>query len=419
MSQPDQSQQAVRGAPDADLYAVLGVRRDANADTIRRAYYRKAMYTHPDRAGSDATGAFQQVQKAYEVLSDPVKRRAYDMHGDDGLRMLEGDTTPLMQSMGIKAVLSFSSFGVAFAVCCVLAQLIVITVQVDAEKEWRWVNVLAPTWVFDAATVATLLAVVVITLRNACVDEDFSRIQFKHALAAAGILLGVTSHVLIGVALETEAFGALIAVAPALLASLVLAVALTPESADRKRMKDMLHINTGVEPSAFVVVWAVITNVTSLFAFPIALLLAGLRVDGHMGDGVHYFIIAAPYCIIAFFSTVGQWLMTGLLMQANQATMGQRVCSLIMEILRHGTVIAGAVLVSIKLQTRGAEPDLLAFCFIPWFALLLYGGCGLCFMGFLLADGANDDLTTLEQLQRQEEEMQRHEAHANAMHPDV
>jgi len=404
------SPQSGTEGPPADLYEVLGVRRDADADTIRRAYYRKAMYTHPDRAGSAATAQFQQVQKAYEVLSDPVKRRAYDMHGEDGLRMVEGDTTPLMQSMGVKAVLSVTSFAAALTVACILAQLIVLAVQVDAEKEWRWVNVLAPTWVFDAATMVCLLTVVVITIRNACVDDDFSRISFRHVLGALGIVLGVASHVLIGVALETGAFGALVAVAPALLASLVLAVSVTPQVVDRRRQRDLMHINTGVEPSKCVVVWAIVTNVVGLYAFPATLLLIGLRVDGYFGDATHYFVCAAPYCIMAFFSSVMSWLMTGLLMQARQATMGQRICALIMELVRHAAIIVGCILVTIKLQTAGAEPDLLAVCFTPWFALLLYSGCALCFMGFLLADGANDDLTTLEQLQRQEEEMRAHEA---------
>lgn len=62
-----------------DHYAVLGLQRDASAEDIRRAYHRKARKLHPDVSQeTDATELFLQIQKAYEVLSDPVRRAEYD-----------------------------------------------------------------------------------------------------------------------------------------------------------------------------------------------------------------------------------------------------------------------------------------------------------------------------------------------------
>ena len=66
-----------------DPYAVLGVDRDADADTIKKAYRRLARQYHPDvNSDPGASERFKEVSAAYEVLSDPEKRRVYDLGGD-------------------------------------------------------------------------------------------------------------------------------------------------------------------------------------------------------------------------------------------------------------------------------------------------------------------------------------------------
>jgi molecular chaperone DnaJ len=67
----------------ADLYETLGVARDADGDTIKKAYRRLARQLHPDVNPDPATQErFKDVTHAYEVLSDPEKRRMYDLGGD-------------------------------------------------------------------------------------------------------------------------------------------------------------------------------------------------------------------------------------------------------------------------------------------------------------------------------------------------
>jgi curved DNA-binding protein CbpA len=65
-----------------DLYAVLGVSRDADLPTIRRAFRRKVRATHPDGGGS--VEAFNELKIAYDVLSDPIRRARYDESGEFG-----------------------------------------------------------------------------------------------------------------------------------------------------------------------------------------------------------------------------------------------------------------------------------------------------------------------------------------------
>ncbi len=69
----------------ADYYQVLGVSRGCDQQEIKRAYRRLARRYHPDVCREDgAEDKFKEISNAYTVLSDPEKRRRYDMYGENG-----------------------------------------------------------------------------------------------------------------------------------------------------------------------------------------------------------------------------------------------------------------------------------------------------------------------------------------------
>src|SRR4051812_27629611 len=71
-----------------DYYEVLNVAKTADGEEIKRSYRRLAMKYHPDRADGDKSEAearFKECAEAYEVLSDPAKRKRYDQFGHGGV----------------------------------------------------------------------------------------------------------------------------------------------------------------------------------------------------------------------------------------------------------------------------------------------------------------------------------------------
>ena len=97
----------------ADFYQILGVSRDADADTLKRAYRKLARQYHPDvNKEPGAEDKFKEIGKAYEALADPDTRARYDQFGEAGLGGAAG--MPDMGDMGGFADLFetfFNGFG--------------------------------------------------------------------------------------------------------------------------------------------------------------------------------------------------------------------------------------------------------------------------------------------------------------------
>lgn len=78
-----------RADPTKEYYEILGLKENAGAEEIRKAYRKLALHYHPDRNRGDATAEerFKAISEAYAVLTDPEKRKLYDLSRATGAGM--------------------------------------------------------------------------------------------------------------------------------------------------------------------------------------------------------------------------------------------------------------------------------------------------------------------------------------------
>jgi len=97
--------------PTRDPYEVLGVPRDADEATIKKAFRKLARELHPDvnSHDPDAEEKFKEAAEAYEILNDAERRATYDRYGHDGLR--SGGFSPNFEGFGSISDLFDAFFG--------------------------------------------------------------------------------------------------------------------------------------------------------------------------------------------------------------------------------------------------------------------------------------------------------------------
>eukprot|EP00668_Euglena_longa_P029659 GGOE01037021.1.p1 GENE.GGOE01037021.1~~GGOE01037021.1.p1 ORF type:complete len:415 (+),score=82.80 GGOE01037021.1:31-1275(+) len=131
-------------------YDLLNVSSTATDSELKRAYHKLALQYHPDKAGNEGLETFKRIREAYDVLSDPDKRRLYDLYGEDGLKFLDND-----MMTGLYPFLLEPMQALCFAACfgttllLVLLFPILVAIKVDSHKHWNWFVVCTPAFVAE------------------------------------------------------------------------------------------------------------------------------------------------------------------------------------------------------------------------------------------------------------------------------
>eukprot|EP00286_Rhodomonas_abbreviata_P028938 CAMPEP_0181314368 /NCGR_PEP_ID=MMETSP1101-20121128/14780_1 /TAXON_ID=46948 /ORGANISM="Rhodomonas abbreviata, Strain Caron Lab Isolate" /LENGTH=433 /DNA_ID=CAMNT_0023421455 /DNA_START=153 /DNA_END=1450 /DNA_ORIENTATION=- len=143
-------------ANPTNLYETLGVEKEATPEDIKKAYRKAALKWHPDKNQDNPNAAaerFNQVKEAYEVLSDKEKRKFYDQHGMEGLKLKEAfenmDPGTLFQAfLASSASLRCCLVLFLFIVYAIFALFpIFLSLRVDGTVSWAWAAVFSPLFV--------------------------------------------------------------------------------------------------------------------------------------------------------------------------------------------------------------------------------------------------------------------------------
>nr|XP_032825819.1 dnaJ homolog subfamily C member 5-like isoform X1 [Petromyzon marinus] len=110
------------------LYLMLGLRKGATPDDIKKAYRKLALKFHPDKNPDDPTASekFQEINSANSILSDPTKKSVYDQYGSMGLYIAEQfgeenvNTYFVLSSPWVKACFVVCGILTACYCCCCL-----------------------------------------------------------------------------------------------------------------------------------------------------------------------------------------------------------------------------------------------------------------------------------------------------------
>ena len=171
---------------EVDCYSLLDVRRNANADDIKKAYKKRSLQLHPDKlrqrgmryegeiiTEEEARSRFQQMKAAYDVLNDPKKRKIYDVLGHKGMDFVLNpshawDPHVLLANLAKSSTLDRAKLMILVIVFfgLLLMQPILVCAKVDQMLEQNggalenasWVALLTPFWLF-AACFAVLLII--------------------------------------------------------------------------------------------------------------------------------------------------------------------------------------------------------------------------------------------------------------------
>mmetsp|Transcript_11634 Transcript_11634/g.11666 ORF Transcript_11634/g.11666 Transcript_11634/m.11666 type:complete len:545 (+) Transcript_11634:174-1808(+) len=149
------------GENNKEYYDLLGVDQKASAEHIKKAYKKQSLQMHPDKLaqkGVEVTAEhslkFQKMKDAYDILSDPRKRRLYDEIGESGLKLLESpqDLNPadlIKNFQKNRADRAKIAVGIAVIFSIILIGPILFCLKCDGTIPAEWLAIWAPMWGLD------------------------------------------------------------------------------------------------------------------------------------------------------------------------------------------------------------------------------------------------------------------------------
>lgn len=178
------------GGNDREYYDALGIQypKTATIDDIKKAYKKKSLETHPDKLkqrGVEITPELQQsflkLKEAYDVLSDPRKRRLYDELGASGMKLIDSPTEvdpfELLKNFQSNTADRWKIFiFIGFIFSVILSLPILVSLKCDNTLSASWMAIWTPMWLLDAVFLI-VVCLTIVASKAEQTDEEGNPIE--------------------------------------------------------------------------------------------------------------------------------------------------------------------------------------------------------------------------------------------------
>lgn len=352
---------------DKGLYDILGVAPSSTAAEIKTAYRKLALRYHPDKNAVEGPVRFPQIQRAYEVLSNPQKRKIYDQMGESGLQAFEmsaGTIPPWLFAVGAMILSCLSCSGALLIILFVSF----VSMQAEGSITWSWATVFVPLWILDCVLLFATWAKLK-SFMSSDDEDDTKPSPFRSALIVGRVLTFLIFHVLVVIKLDDHAGYAWVT---AFLPFLILQGISILDS-----LLDVLPAIVPCCDGKFIAkIWALLKEIRMSCMTATFIVLLGEKLDGHVPD-LDWAVIFSPlYVPLALM-----WLVDMVIALQHKAPPGEdeRMSPVVVELVAlffHSFIYVTIALLVTRLEADAATPPFTyATCMIP---VLIVFGCLCC-----------------------------------------
>jgi hypothetical protein len=382
------------------LYAALSVQKDATPSQIKKAYHRAALTCHPDKVGAAGEAQFKTVNEAYQILGDAEKRATYDKYGERGLSaMNSGAAAPMMDAMGMSALISFLAVFSLFTVICLTTVVACIAQKVDGKISWSWGSTLFGMWVFDAVAMPVSAVWLAVVLHHVVKDakESTARQKVQAVLPPIATVMYLAFTAVVGANLDKAAsnrFSWGSAFVPFFIAeaiTVLLSVTHLSLAAARQRLVPPPTEESPETDPARVPGWAVGVSfffdvVGLLYRLALAVMIM-MQLTGRID--VSWFVVAVPLFLLFGATSALSLAAVATQVAFERMSWAAAACSWIFQSAWLSLNVVAVVLIAIKIDDHGAGRSLSA-CLIPVYIELTAAFIGACAMLCVAAAFANN-----------------------------
>eukprot|EP00758_Cryptobia_borreli_P011006 Tbor_TRINITY_DN5621_c1_g1::TRINITY_DN5621_c1_g1_i2::g.8322::m.8322 len=381
-----------------ELYKFLELANTASNSDIKKSYHRLALRLHPDKTGGQTTEEFKRIVEANSILSDPEQRKLYDKIGRSGLSKLNqyGMDSTMTSFLAHPQAIAFLLFLMWLFSALLLVFLILVNINIDSNKGWRWSVVFVPIWVICVPLLFMAVSILISGVRHRKYSMVLGGLQVLLSIASVCCLVSsLDKHLCWKITFEVICGAYMI-----LIIREILDLRLS-------RFKEYLAMSgypdpLGVTWTSPIYVKHVITSILNTALILLFIILLSLRIVIKKYDNMNFYVIFSPLFICNLVPMI--FVMIEFIVcpsQSEEKTTKSKIITIIKHLLICAIKQYTFILVAVKCQrelNQGLKGPSASICTIPLyilFGVMVSMICCACTYSFLVKDSDSEDESIL------------------------